>query len=402
MSQAFLSNRILKLKPSATLALAAKALELKQQGKDVISLSLGEPDWPSFKKMTEAAKQALDDNKTKYTPASGIKSLKQEIIKDFNQSFGLNLNEQNVSVTGGAKFCIFAAMQATLNPGDEVIIPAPYWVSYPSMAELCEAKSVIVNCDAKSNFKLTPKLLETSISAKSKILILNSPSNPTGIAYSADELKALADVLRKHPQILILSDDIYNRLVFTDKAIAPHILEVAPDLLSRCLSINGVSKTYSMTGWRLGWTIGPKVIVDAMTNYQSQSLSCASSFVQEAVAKELNNCVSELKDVNQKLFARMQKSLSLIRSVPDLQIAEPNGAFYFWVDINHYLNKTYNNKQIKTSSDFCLFLLEDYSVACVPGIEFGLDGYMRISYVVSEQEFSNAVDRIKSFVQKIS
>lgn len=406
MSNSFLSDRIKKLKPSATLALAAKATELKQQGKDVISLSLGEPDWPSFQKITNEAKKALDSNKTKYTPSSGIKSLKLEIAKNYNSSFSTQYTDANVSVTGGAKFSIFAAMQALLNPGDEVIIPAPYWVSYPSMVELCEALPVCVACGDEDQFKLSAKNLEKHITAKTKMLILNSPSNPTGMAYNKSELLAIAEVLRKHSHIILLSDDIYNRLVFDSQKISPHILQLAPDLIDRCVSINGVSKTFSMTGWRLGWALGPKAIIDAMTNYQSQSISCAASFVQEATVPHLNSSEPEIAHVITDLSARMQKSYDLILQVPKLKLSKPDGAFYLWVDLRAYISnaqvaKSYLGKKIQGSADFCLFLLEDYSVACVPGVEFGLDGFMRISYVVSETEFAAAIQRIQKFVAQI-
>ena len=280
-----LAERVKNLKPSPTLALAAKAREMKKNGLDVISLSVGEPDWDTFAPVKEAGKADIDQGFTKYLPASGLAELREAVCRQTNADLGTDYKTSQVTITTGAKFVVFAAMQALIDPGDEVIIPAPYWVSYPTMAELAGGVPVAVACDKADGFKLSADKLRAAIGPKTKMLLLNSPSNPTGQVYTKEEFSALAEVLRQHPKMVVLSDDIYNRLVFDESGLAPHLLQAAPDLAERTVLVNGVSKTYSMTGWRVGWGIGPEAVIAAMGKYQSQSVSCACSISQKALER---------------------------------------------------------------------------------------------------------------------
>ncbi|MCB0349601.1 MAG: pyridoxal phosphate-dependent aminotransferase [Bdellovibrionales bacterium] len=392
-----ISLRAKNLKPSPTLALAAKAKELIAQGHDVISLSVGEPDWDTLECAKQAGRKAIDDGFSKYTPSNGIPELRKAIAAQTNADLKTDYTPDEVTVTAGGKFVIFAALQCAIDPGDEVIIPAPYWVSYPVMVELAGGTPVTAVCDETVNFKLTPEILQKHITPKTKMLILNSPSNPTGLMYSKEELAALAQVLRDHPRILILSDDIYNRLVFGGE-LAPHILQVAPELKPRVLVMNGASKTYAMTGWRVGWALGPQVWIKAMTNYQSQSVSQAASMSQKATLAAIEHGAPELKKAMTELSARKDRAVSLLSQVSGIQVANPDGAFYIWPDIRKLLGKSYKGKKLATSSDFSVALLEAQNVAVVPGVEFGLDGFVRLSFALKEPRMVEAMERIKKFV----
>jgi aspartate aminotransferase len=396
-----LAQRVQSLKPSPTLALAAKAKELAAQGHKVIALSVGEPDWDTFECAKAAGIKAIQDGFSKYTPSSGIPELRQAIAKQTEKEMGLKFSADDVTVSTGGKFVIFSALQTLLNPGDEVIIPAPYWVSYPTMVELAQGTPVCVACDETVDFKLTPELLKKAITPKTRLIILNSPSNPTGAMYSKDELKDLAQVLKDAPSVMIMSDDIYNRLVF-DGEVAPHLLHVAPELVDRILIINGAAKSFSMTGWRVGWAIGPTVWIKAMTNYQSQSVSCAASFAQKATLQAILEGEPELKKAITQLKIRRDFVVNLFKDVKGVSLDSPDGAFYIWPNIKSFFGKSYNGKKIATSGDFSNALLEDQKVVCVPGQEFGLDGYLRISYVIQDSAMKEAVERLKAFIAKLS
>lgn len=397
-----LSKRVQMLKPSATLALAAKAKELKAQGKDVISLTVGEPDWDTFDSIKEAGITALREGHTKYTPSSGIPELKEAIVRQTNADLNLNYKTSEVTVTTGGKFTIFSALQSLLDPGDEVIIPAPYWVSYPTEVELAEGVPVIVNTLAENRFTLTAAELEAAITSKTKMLILNSPSNPTGNMYSRQTLVEIAEVVRKHPNLIVMSDDIYNRLVFLESGLAPHLLHVAPDLKDRVVIINGVSKTYSMTGWRLGWALGDESLIGAMNKYQSQSVSCASGFTQKAAVVAIEKSDSDLKKSLNELAERRTLVVAEINKLSGLHVDEPDGAFYVWLDVQKYLGRTWGAQVIETSREFSSALLESKLVATVPGIEFGLDGYLRLSYALGKERMMEAVERLKDFLTELS
>lgn len=396
-----LADRVSSLKPSPTLALAAKAKELAAEGHKVIALSVGEPDWDTFEVAKKAGIDAIEKGFSKYVPSNGIPELRKAIAIQTKKETGVEYSPDDVTVSTGGKFVIFSALQSLLNKGDEVIIPAPYWVSYPTMVELAEGTPVIVACPAKCNFKLTRELLSKAITPKTRLLILNSPSNPTGVMYSKAELKELADVLRDNPQVLVMSDDIYNRLVF-EGGVAPHLLHVAPELKDRILIVNGAAKTFSMTGWRVGWALGPQQWIKAMTNYQSQSVSCAASMAQKATLAAIEQGEPELKNAIQQLKVRRDFVCSLLAKVPGVKTESPDGAFYVWPDISSFFGKSYNGKKITGSGEFAQALLEDQKVVCVPGNEFGLDGYLRISYVISDSAMTEAVDRLKAFLAKLT
>lgn len=387
---------------SPTLALAAKAKELKDEGLDVISLSVGEPDWDTFPMIKERAVEAIKQGVTKYTPASGVPALRTMIARQASEDFAVNFKPSEVTVSSGGKFMIHSAFHAMVNPGDEILIPAPYWVSYPALASLSGGIPKIIHCSQEDNFRLTPDKLRQNLSAKSKVLVLNSPSNPTGLMYSRDELKALADVIEQYPQLIILSDDIYNRLVLTGDKIAPHLLHVAPGLRHRLVIINGVSKTYSMTGWRLGWAIAPEPVIQAMNKFQSQTTSCANSITQEAAVEAIKSCDVDVEASVELLRQRCDFVTKGLSEIPGIVVHRPEGAFYVWVDIRHWLGKSHGSQQITDSRQFSESLLEAKQVVCVPGLEFGMDGFLRISYAISNERMSVAIERIREFVTSLT
>lgn len=393
-----LAERAKLLKPSPILMLAARAGEMKAAGQDVISLSIGEPDWSTYDCIKTAAIESIKKGQTKYTPPAGIPELRRAVAAQATQDYGMPFAFDEVTVSGGAKFVLFAALQALVNPGDEVILVAPFWASYTTMVELADGKPRIAVCDETSDFKLTPALLERTITPKTKVLLLNSPSNPTGKIYTREELKALAEVLRKHPQIAIISDDIYNRLCFTEK-LAPHLYHVAPDLRSRIIALNGASKSYAMTGWRLGWALGPKPIITAMSNYQSQSVSCASAPSQYGALEgvlhgdaDIEKTVTLLKDRRDFLIAELEK-------ISGVKVIKPEGAFYLWVDVRKFIG---TGRKAPGSAELCAMLLEEKLVAAVPGVEFGLEGYLRLSYALDKEKGREAVRRMAELFKTLA
>ena len=396
-----LSERIKALRPSPTLALSAKAKAMAAEGKDVISLTVGEPDWDTFASAKKAGIQAIEMGKTKYAPTEGYPELRRAIIDQTFKETGIKFEMYDVTVSAGGKFIIYSALQSICNAGDEILIPAPYWVSYPDMVQLCEGKSKIIVCGHDSGFKLTAELLEESITRKTKLLIINSPSNPTGETYSADELRELTNVLLKNPHVLVLTDDIYNRLYF-EAPVAPHILQVEPRLRDRVLVVSGVSKSYSMTGWRVGWALGPKWWIDGMNVYQSQTVSCAASISQMAAIEGIKNGEQEIPQAVASLKKRRDFFGQKLRSVSGLEFSMPTGAFYFWLDIRNFIGKSWQGKEISGSQDFVKILLEDFLVATVDGLSFGLEGYIRVSYAVNEKKLEEAVTRIARFCSGIS
>ncbi|HEX4923191.1 MAG TPA: pyridoxal phosphate-dependent aminotransferase [Bdellovibrionales bacterium] len=397
-----ISERLKKIKPSPTLALAAKASELAAQGHDVISLSVGEPDWDTLPCSAEAGIEAIRKGLTKYSPSNGTPELRKAIAASIKKQLSLEYDfASQITVSTGGKFVLHSAFQSVLNPGDEVIIPAPYWVSYPTMVEMAEAKPVIVPTHEGTGFKMTAEMLRKALTPKTRAIVYSSPSNPTGEVYSKAEFAEWVRVLKDFPNVLVITDDIYNTLVF-DGSVAPHILEVEPGFKDRTLVVNGASKTFSMTGWRIGWASGPKEIISAMTRFQSQTVSCAATFAQKAAAVGLEKGDDELRQSVVKLKARLEYSLKLMQKIPQLKARRPGGAFYLWVDITSCLNKKWRDQDIKTSSDFARLFLEDKKVAVVPGIEFGQDGYFRMSFVLSETKLDEAFKRLGAFVAEIA
>lgn len=397
----FLAANLSNIKPSPTIAISMKAAELKASGKDIIGLSMGEPDYDTPNNIKEAAIAAIKKGDTKYTAVDGTPALKKAVIAKFKRENNLEYKNSEIIVSTGAKQVIYNALVASLNAGDEVLIQAPYWVSYPDMVLLAGGTPVVVESSADNNFKLRPEVLEKKISPKTKWLILNSPSNPTGACYSSDELKALADVLLKHPQVHVLADDIYEHLTFDDLKFAT-IAEVEPKLKERTLIVNGVSKSYAMTGWRIGYGAGPEKLIKAMSMIQSQSTSATSSISQAAAVEALNGPQDYIRDSKKVFEKRRDMVVKMLNEIDGIQCNNPNGAFYvFPACTGLYGKKTESGKIIENDSDFATYLLEEALVAVVPGIAFGSSGFFRISYAASEEFLKNAMQRIADACKKL-
>ncbi|WP_413876134.1 pyridoxal phosphate-dependent aminotransferase [Albidovulum sp.] len=394
---AFLSDTLARVKPSPTIAVTNKARELKAAGKDVIGLGAGEPDFDTPENIKAAARRAIDEGKTKYTAVDGIPELKEAICRKFKRENGLSYTPAQISVGTGGKQILYNALMATLNPGDEVIIPAPYWVSYPDMVLLAGGTPVTVTCGIESNFKLTAEKLEAAITPKTKWFIFNSPSNPTGAGYTAGELKALTDVLLKHPQVWIMSDDMYEHLVFDDfRFVTP--AEVEPALYDRTLTCNGVSKAYAMTGWRIGYAGGPAHLIKAMGTIQSQSTSNPCSIAQYAAVEALNGPQDFLAE-NRKVFQRRRDLVvSMLNQAKGVKCPRPEGAFYVYPDISGLIGKTSaGGAALATDEDFATALLEETGVAVVFGAAFGVSPNFRVSYATSDAALEEACRRIQAF-----
>jgi aspartate aminotransferase len=394
---AFLSDTLSRVKPSPTIAVSNLAADLKAQGKDVIGLGAGEPDFDTPQNIKDAAKAALDAGRTKYTAVDGIAELKQAICKKFERENGLTYKPSQVSVGTGGKQILYNALMATLNPGDEVIIPAPYWVSYPDMVLLAGGTPVIATATIETNFKLTPEALEAAITPKTKWFIFNSPSNPTGAGYTRAELKALTDVLLRHPHVWIMSDDMYEHLVFDGFEFCTPA-EVEPALYERTLTCNGVSKAYAMTGWRIGYAAGPENLIGAMRKIQSQSTSNPSSVSQWAAVEALNGPQDFLAD-NVALFLRRRNLVvEMLNAADGITCPTPDGAFYVYPSIAGCIGKTSPaRKKIDTDEDFATALLEEEGVAVVFGGAFGLSPNFRVSYATSDENLREACSRIQRF-----
>jgi len=397
-----LSQRALNLKSSPTLALVAKAKELQSKGHDVISLTVGEPDWATFPVAAEAGIQAIQKGHTKYTPAQGTIELRQAIAKRTEIDLGLKYSPaKEVAVTSGAKFAIFAALQVLCNSGDEVIIHSPYWVSYPVMAELAGAKPVIIDCKAEHNFKISAERLEKAITAKTKVFLFCSPSNPTGFAYTASELKAIGEVLKKNPHVVVISDDMYNRLMLNGSKIAAHILQQTPELTHRTIVINGGSKAYAMTGWRIGWALGSETVIKAIGDFASQAMGAPSSISQAAAEQALLHGEADIEKTNILLKQRLESALARLKQVPNLQVYQPDGAFYLWINVQGLLGRKYKGELVTSSQHFGKIYLEDFYVATVPGEEFGEPGFLRLSFATEIQKFNAAMDRLNQMIQSM-
>jgi len=394
---AFLSDTLSRVKPSPTIAVSNLAAELKAQGKDVIGLGAGEPDFDTPQNIKDAAKAAIDAGRTKYTAVDGIAELKQAICKKFERENGLSYKPSQVSVGTGGKQILYNALMATLNPGDEVIIPAPYWVSYPDMVLLAGGTPVIATATIETNFKLTPEALEAAINPKTKWFIFNSPSNPTGAGYTRAELKALTDVLLRHPHVWIMSDDMYEHLVFDGFEFCTPA-EVEPALYERTLTCNGVSKAYAMTGWRIGYAAGPENLIGAMRKIQSQSTSNPSSVSQWAAVEALNGPQDFLAD-NVALFLRRRNLVvEMLNAAEGITCPTPDGAFYVYPSIAGCIGKTSPaGKKIETDEDFATALLEEEGVAVVFGGAFGLSPNFRVSYATSDDNLRESCNRIQRF-----
>ena len=391
----FIAQRLGRIKPSATLAVTTKARELKAQGRDVIGLGAGEPDFETPDHIKEAAKAAMDRGETRYTAVAGTPELRQAICGKFKRDNGLDYTPEQVTVGCGGKQTIYNALMATLDPGDEVIIPAPYWVSYPDIALLAEGTPVIVDCPAEADFKLKPEDLERAITAKSKWLILNSPSNPTGAAYTGAEMKAITDVLLRHPQVWVLTDDIYEHIVYDGfEFVTP--AQVEPALIGRTLTINGVSKAYCMTGWRVGYAAGPAELIKAMNKVQSQSTTHTSSISQAAAAAALTGPQDFIAANNAVFKERRDLVVALLNQASGLVCPTPEGAFYVYPSCHELIGKsTPGGKRIATDEDMVAYFLEEQGVAAVPGTAFGFSPHFRVSYATSTELLEEACHRIQ-------
>ncbi|MGR3813713.1 MAG: pyridoxal phosphate-dependent aminotransferase [Cognatishimia activa] len=392
-----LADSLSRVKPSPTMAMTGKAAELKAAGRDIIGLSAGEPDFDTPENIRKAGQEAIETGKTRYTAVDGIPELKQAICEKLKRDNGLSYTPQQISVGTGGKQTLYNALMATINPGDEVVIPAPYWVSYPDMVLLAGGTPVIAEATLENNFKLTPEQLDAAITPKTKWFIFNSPSNPTGAGYSHDELKALTDVLLRHPHVWVMSDDMYEHLAYGDfKFCTP--AEVEPALYDRTLTCNGVSKAYAMTGWRLGYAAGPVELIGGMRKIQSQSTSNPCSISQYAAIEALNGPQDYLAKHNEMFVRRRDLVVSMLNEIDGVVCPTPEGAFYVYPSIAGLIGKTTpNGTVIENDEAFATALLEEKDVAIVFGAAFGLSPNFRVSYATSDEALKEACTRIQDF-----
>lgn len=391
-----LSRRVNAIKPSPTLAVSQKAAELKAQGKDVIGLGVGEPDYDTPEFIRDAAKKAIDDGHTRYTAVDGIAELKQAVCDKFKRDNDLTYTPDQVLISAGGKHSIFNLLTAWLDEGDEVIIPAPYWVSYPDMTLLVGAKPVVVQATIEQEYKITAEQLRAAITDKTRLLFLNSPSNPTGMAYTKNELAALGDVLRDYPNILIATDDMYEHILWADEPFA-NIVMAAPDLKDRTVILSGVSKAYAMTGWRIGYAAGPKPIIAAMKKVQSQSTSNPAAVSQYAALAALEGDQSCINVMVTEFKKRHDYLVKALHAIPGIQCLPGQGTFYTFPNVTGLMRKA----GVDTDVALCERLLEEANVALVPGSAFGTDGYFRLSFATSMDVLEEAVKRIQDFAEKL-
>ena len=396
-----LADRVNKIQPSPTLSIDAKAKALKAQGIDIVGFGAGEPDFDTPDNIKAAAKKAIDAGFTKYMPVGGADDLKDAIIAKMKRDSGLEYTRDEISVACGAKHTLYNISQTLIQEGDEVIIPGPYWVSYPDQVVLAGGTPVFIMTDESTGFKITPAQLDQAITPRTKYLILNSPCNPTGSTYLKDELIALGQVLLKHPHVMVVADDIYEKLIY-DGLTFYNIAQVVPELKPRTIVVNGVSKAYSMTGWRIGWACGPKEIMSAMTKMQSQSTSNATSIAQKASVEALNGPQDALPVMVAEFEKRRTYIVDRLNAIPGVTCFRSNGAFYAFPNFSGVYGKsTPSGKKIENSSDFAAYLLEDAKVALVPGVAFGDERYARLSYATSLETIKKGIDRIEEAIKNL-
>ena len=400
MASSPLSSCVKRISESPTLAITAKAAKLKSEGKDIIGLAAGEPDFDTPDFIKKAAIEAINNGLTKYTAVTGMPSLKKAVVKKLSKENNLHYEINEVIVGTGGKQCIFNLCLAILDAGDEVIIPAPYWVSYTDIVELTGAKPIIIPCGIEQKFKVTPEQLESSITDKTKLIFINSPSNPTGSVYSKLELKNIADVLLRYPEIFVATDDIYEKINLDDQPFN-NILMVEPKLKMRCIVINGVSKAYSMTGWRIGYAAGPKDIITAMGNLQSQSTSNPTSISQAAAEAALNSDQSCIKPMVATFKERHAFIVKAFNNIKGLDCIDAQGAFYSFPCAKNAIDALFKEGKLKSNNDvaFCEYLLDTKGVAVVPGSAFGAEGYFRVSFATSMDNLKEAAKRIKQAIE---
>ena len=390
------ADRVKNLKPSPTLALAAQAKALIEEGKDIISLTVGEPDWPTVEEAVQAGIMAIHEGKTKYTPAGGTPDLKKAILEQFNRDYKKNYEISQVAVATGAKYSLFAAFQCLLNPGDEVIIPSPYWVSYPDMIELCGAQFQTISFEGIAQDSHLQSQFENLFNERTHLVLLNSPNNPSGDYLNFEDLDFIGQVLKKYPSVAIISDDIYSYLTLDQKERAPHILDVHEDLAERTLCISGASKSYSMTGWRVGWALGPGKWIQMISDFQSQSTGCPCSISQEAATAAIRSASQNIPDIQTLLVKRQKMFTKLLSEVPNIHFKLPRGAFYLWLDISYYLKRN-----SWTSDQFSQHLLDSQGLIVVPGSAFGQDQFIRLSFAVDEKTIQKSVERLQIFISSL-
>jgi aspartate aminotransferase len=388
-----LSKRINSLPISATLAMAAKARELKNRGIDIIGLSLGEPDFNTPEFIKDAAVKAVNDNWNSYSPVDGYADLKEAICTKFKRDNQLDYDPSQIVVSTGAKQSIANVCMVLLDPSDEVLLPAPYWVSYSAIATLAESKSTIIPSSIETDFKITPEQLEDAISPKTKLIMFNSPNNPSGTIYTEDEYRALGKVLEKHPDIFILSDEIYEHINYGTSHFS---IAAIPELYDRTITVNGVAKAFAMTGWRIGYIGAPTWIAKACNKMQGQITSGANCIAQRATIAAVSAPVNAIQYMVDEFASRREMIIGLLNEIPGFKLNQPQGAFYVFPDVSHYFGKTIGGKQIENASDFALFLLEEAHVATVTGEAFGNENCIRISYAASEENIRTAVARISA------
>ncbi|WP_435311931.1 aspartate transaminase [Primorskyibacter sedentarius] len=395
MTEVKLARRVTDIRISPSTAAAQKARDLKAEGRDIVDLTVGEPDFDTPDAIKQVAIDAIHAGDTKYTPVNGTIALRKAIQHDYATRLGIETSLDRICVGGGGKQVLFLALTATVEAGDEVIIPAPYWVSYPDMVVANGGTPVIVQCDEAARFKLTPDALEAAITPATRWVVLNSPSNPTGVAYTGDELRALGAVLMRHPQVLVLCDEIYDRIWYADFEVQS-IVSAVPELADRALVVNGVSKSYAMTGWRIGYAAGPKVLIDAINKLQSQSSSCPSSISQAAAAAALTGDQSSVEATVDVYRDRCEKTWEKLNAIEGLSCLKPDGAFYLYPNCAGMIGKTTpDGKKIETDLDFVIYLLESVGVASIHGGAYGLEPHFRISTATSMDVLEDGCARIE-------
>ena len=395
-----ISERVQSLATSATLAMSQKSAELKAQGVDVINLSVGEPDFPTPAHIKEAAKKAIDDNFTFYTPVAGYLSLRKAIAEKLQKENGVAMQPEQIVVGNGAKQALCNVILASINPGDEVIIPTPAWVSYVEMVKLAEGSVVELPAGIENDFKITPEQLRGAITEKTRMILLCSPSNPTGAVYSAEELQGLVDVIAAHPQIIVMADEIYEHINYTGSPIRS--LGSFPEIADRVVIINGVSKAYAMTGWRVGYCAAPLWLAKVVNKLQGQYTSGSSSIAQKAAEAAYTGSQQCVEDMRVAFERRRDLVVELAKAIPGLKVNKPSGAFYLFPEVSAFLGKKFGDKVIATSGDLALYLLEEAHVATVDGAAFCAPGYIRLSYATSDDNIRRAMERIAAALKKLN
>ena len=395
------ARRIRGLRPSSAFQVLQRAAVLRKQGRDIVSLSIGEPERGTFSGVKSAGIKAIQEGYTKYTPSAGREELRRLLSARAEEELGIPLGPENITVTAGCKFALFSLFQCFCNPGDEVILPAPYWMSYPNVMELAGVTCKVVPTEEASGFKITPEQLKAAHTDKTKVFLLNSPNNPTSAVYSAEELKALGEVLKSRPGTILVTDDIYNRIVF-EGGTAPHILRFCPFLRDRCFAVSGGSKNYLMTGWRIAWIIGPERFINILSSFQSQTISCAPSIAQKALEDGLLPGEESLVRFREELRSLRDGFFDRIKQIPGLKPYPSKGGFYLWVNVRPLLGRKFKGKEITSSLNLMENLMEQAGLLCLAGESFGAPGHLRFNYAVKQESLDKAVRRLSQFVSELT